>query len=95
MNCKRTSEMFPERKLWKSQRLLSVQKKQVWLWTVVNSHQAGVLKWVARDRSQSTSVLWGVVRSWQCFLYITDGWKVYPCFMALVNEGMIFSKCDR
>lgn len=48
----------------------------------MNSHQAGVLKWVTGDRSQLTfSKLWGVVRGWQCFLYITDGWKVYPCFI--------------
>ena len=34
------------------------------------------------DRSQLTfSKLWSVVRGWECFLYITDGWKVYPCFI--------------
>jgi len=48
----------------------------------LSSHQAGVLKWVTGDRSQLTfNKLWGVVRGWQCFLYITDGWKVYPCFI--------------
>ena len=55
--------------------------------TAVNSHQAGVLKWVIGDRSQATfGNLWSVVRGWECFLYITDGWKVYPCF---IND------CDR
>ena len=33
-------------------------------------------------RSQETfRHLWKIVRGWGCFLYITDGWKVYPCFI--------------
>jgi len=51
----------------------------------VNSHQAEVLKWTMGDRSQLTfGKLWSVVQGWECFLYITDGWKVYPCF---INNG--------
>ena len=50
--------------------------------TTVNSHQAGILKWILGDRSQNTFChLWSVIRGWCCFLYITDGWKVYPCFI--------------
>ncbi|MGL5834489.1 MAG: IS1 family transposase [Waterburya sp.] len=57
-------------------------KKTIWLWTAVNSHQVGLLKWVIGDRSQTTfSKLWWIIRGWECFLYITDGWKVYPCFI--------------
>ena len=48
----------------------------------MNSRQAGILKWILGDRSQNTFChLWSVIRGWCCFLYITDGWKVYPCFI--------------
>lgn len=48
----------------------------------MNSHQAGILKWILGDRSQNTfCYLWSVIKGWRCFLYITDGWKVYPCFI--------------
>ena len=34
------------------------------------------------DRSQLTfSKLWWVIRGWECFWYITDRWKVSPCFI--------------
>lgn len=34
------------------------------------------------DRSPLTfNKLWSVVRGGECFLYITDGWKVYSCFI--------------
>ncbi len=47
--------------------------------TVVNSHQAGVLKWIIGDRSSKTFCrLWWIVRGWCCFLYITDGYPVNP-----------------
>ncbi|CAA9400531.1 hypothetical protein AVDCRST_MAG94-5887 [uncultured Leptolyngbya sp.] len=22
--------------------------------------------------------LWAIVRDWQCYFYVTDGWSVYP-----------------
>jgi IS1 family transposase len=25
--------------------------------------------------------LWKIVRGWKSFLYVTDGWVVYPCFI--------------
>ena len=43
---------------------------------------ADILKWVVGDRSPETfRNLWWIIRGWCCFLYITDGWKVYPCFI--------------
>lgn len=61
---------------------LSAQKKKVWLWIAVNSHQAGILKWVVGDRSLDTfRQLWWVIRGWCCLLYITDGYPVYPCLI--------------
>lgn len=26
-------------------------------------------------------LLWKIVSCWQCYFYVTDGWKVYPCFI--------------
>jgi insertion element IS1 protein InsB len=23
--------------------------------------------------------LWKILRGWECFLYVTDGYAVYPC----------------
>lgn len=34
------------------------------------------------DRSLKTfALLWGMIQGWYCFLYITDGYKVYPCLI--------------
>ena len=34
------------------------------------------------DRSSNTfQPLWKLIRGWESFLYVTDGWKVYPCFI--------------
>lgn len=50
----------------------------------MNTHRAGLLKFVVGDRSLATfSVLWHMIESWACFLYITDGYKVYSC---LIND---------
>jgi IS1 family transposase len=44
--------------------------------------QAGILAWVLGDRSATTFwQLWLSVRQWECFLYITDGYAVYRCFI--------------
>ena len=64
-----------------------VKKNKVWLWTTVNHCKSGILAWVLGDRSASTfEPLWKLIRGWQSFWYVTDGWKVYPCF---IND------CDR
>jgi len=37
---------------------------------------------VVGDRSRSTfQLLWQAIAGWACFLYITDGYKVYPCLI--------------
>lgn len=34
------------------------------------------------DRSGETfSPLWEKVKQWNCYFYVTDGWKVYPNFI--------------
>ena len=34
------------------------------------------------DHSAETfQPLWKIVEQWQCYFYVTDGWKVYPGFI--------------
>jgi insertion element IS1 protein InsB len=64
---------------------LWVKKNKIWLWTVVNTKHPGILKFVVGDHSLETfKPLWQIVMGWACFLYITDGYKVYPC---VIEEG--------
>lgn len=63
-------------------KLFSLKKNKIWLWTAVNKRTAGILAWVIGDRSAETfKPLWKILRGWQCFLYVTDGYCVYPCFI--------------
>lgn len=42
----------------------------------------GILAWVVGDRSAETfKQLWKIVKCWGCYFYVTDGYKVYPCFI--------------
>ena len=42
----------------------------------------GILAWVLGDRSSQTfQPLWEIVKLWQCYFYVTDGWTVYPSFI--------------
>lgn len=59
-----------------------VKKNKIWLWTAVNKRVSGILAWVLGDRSSETSKrLWKIVKCWQCYFYVTDGYAVYPCFI--------------
>ena len=59
-----------------------VKKNKIWLWTTVNHWKPGILAWVLGDRSAQTfEPLWKIIRGWKSFWYVTDGWKVYPCFI--------------
>ncbi|MBD2104109.1 IS1 family transposase [Leptolyngbya sp. FACHB-261] len=58
------------------------KKNKIWLWTVVDHFKQGILGWVLGDRSGKTfKTLWDLVEPWHCYFYVTDGWKVYPCFI--------------
>jgi insertion element IS1 protein InsB len=40
------------------------------------------LAWVLGDHSAETfKPLWDIVCCWNCYFYVTDGWKVYPQFI--------------
>lgn len=59
--------------------LRSVKKNCIWLWTVVNKASAGIIAIVIGDRSAKTfKPLWQIVKGWECFFYVTDGYVVYP-----------------
>jgi IS1 family transposase len=61
------------------------------LWTAVDHFKKGILGWVLGDHSSKTfRPLWELVKSWKCYFYVTDGWSVYPCFIA--EEDHIVSK---
>jgi insertion element IS1 protein InsB len=63
-------------------KLLSAQKKQIWLWTAVEHFHEGIWSWVIEDRSAKTfTPLWEKVKKWNCYFYVTDGWKVYQNFI--------------
>jgi len=63
-------------------RLTSVKKNKIWLWTVVNKAIAGIIAIVSGSRSAETfKPLWQIVKGWQCFFYVTDGYVVYPQFI--------------
>ena len=52
------------------------------MWTAVDHFKPGILAWVVGDHSAETfKPLWEFVQTWQCYFYITDGWKVYPEFI--------------
>ncbi|ULB46006.1 IS1-like element ISArma2 family transposase [Limnospira fusiformis KN01] len=62
-------------------------KKTIWVWTVVNTKLPGILKFVIGDRSLlAFTTLWQMIQGWAGFLYITDGYKVYPCLIEDCNH---------
>ncbi len=65
-----------------SWRLLWAKKNKIWLWTAVNKGSPGIFAWVLGDRSAQTfAKLWSLIRGWQSYFYVTDGYPVYPCFI--------------
>jgi insertion element IS1 protein InsB len=66
---------------------MSVKKNKVWVWTVVNKRFPGILAFVLGDRSSTTfKLLWKIIRGWECFFYVTDGYVVYPQFIDEVDH---------
>ena len=58
------------------QTFIGNKKAKVWIWTVVNHWQPGILLWTIGDRSHlSFQRLWSTIRCWRSFWYVTDGWK--------------------
>ena len=58
------------------------KKNKLWIWTVVNHQKKGILLGNLGDRShQSFEPIWQIIKCWQSFWYVTDGWKVYPMYI--------------
>ena len=65
------------------QTFIGHKKHKVWIGTVVNHWKPGILLWVVGDRSSKTfEYLWLIIRYWHSFWYVSDGYSVYPCFIA-------------
>lgn len=63
------------------------KKNKKWLWTVVNHFQPGIIAWTLGDRSAETfKPLWDIIKGWKSFLYVTDGWPVYPKFIEDIDH---------
>ncbi len=37
-------------------------------------------------RAETFRPLWAIVKTWQCYFYVTDGWPVYPIFIPDGNQ---------
>lgn len=70
--------------------LSDAMPNKFWIWTVVNLWNQGILLWTVggaaalalRDRSHQTfEQLWQIIKCWESFWYVTDGWKVYPMYI--------------
>ena len=64
----------------------------------MNTKQPGILKFVVGNRSLDTfRLLWQRIQGWRCFLYITDGYHVYPCLIEdadhLVSKTVMNDPC--
>ncbi len=58
------------------------KKSKVWIWTVVDHFQPGILGWVVGDHSAQTfTILWQAIAIWQCYFWVSDGNPVYPGFI--------------
>ncbi len=67
------------------------KRNKVWIWTVVNHWKPGIILWTLGDRSSQTfEKLWVIIRCWHSFWYVTDGYPVYPSYIA--PEDHLISK---
>lgn len=66
------------------------KRNKLWIWTALNHFQAGILAWTVGDspkatlrsrRAETFKPLWLIVKCFECFFYVTDGWSVYPMFI--------------
>ncbi len=73
------------------QTFVGCKKNKLWIWTVVNHWNQGILLWTIGDRSDQTFArIWQIIKCWHSFWYVTDGWKVYP--MYIQSEDHLVSK---
>jgi insertion element IS1 protein InsB len=66
-----------------------VGKKQnkIWIWTVVDHFQPGILGWAVGDHSADTfRPLWDAIAVWHCYFWVSDGNPVYPGFIPVGDQ---------
>ena len=69
------------------------KRNKVWIWTVVDHFQPGILGWAVGDHSAETfRPLWSAIACWQCFFWVSDGNPVYPSFIPAGDQ--IVNKTD-
>lgn len=55
---------------------------KIWVWTSLNKDFSQILEYVIGDRSAETfKRIWSKIKHWNCYFWITDGYKVYPQFI--------------
>ena len=58
------------------------KQNKFWIWTVVNHWNQGILLWAIGARSHQTfEPIWQIIKCWQSFWYVTDGYPVYPSYI--------------
>ena len=58
------------------------KRHKIWIWTVVDHFQPGILGWAVGDHSAETfRPLWKTIAFWQCYFWVSDGNPVYPSFI--------------
>ncbi|WP_416245406.1 IS1 family transposase [Crocosphaera sp. XPORK-15E] len=58
------------------------KKNKIWIWTALNKDYSEILEYVIGDRSAKIfEELWEKIKDWNCYFWITDGYKVYPKFI--------------
>ncbi len=58
------------------------RQNKIWIWTALDKDYSNILEYVIGDRSAETfKQLWSKVKEWNCYFWITDGYKVYPKFI--------------
>jgi IS1 family transposase len=65
-----------------SYQLLSVKNNKIWVWTALDKERSEILEYVIGDRTAKTfEKLWKNIKHWNCYFWITEGYKVYPKFI--------------
>ncbi|WP_157867546.1 IS1 family transposase [Gloeothece citriformis] len=81
-NQKETSSIPDVAQLDELQTFVGKKKNKRWIWTSVDKDNQGILEYVIGDRSSDTfEGLWNKIKHWNCYFWITDGYKVYPNFI--------------
>jgi insertion element IS1 protein InsB len=75
-------EIPPVGELDELETFVGCKRDKVWIWTVLDHFQSGILGWAVGDHSAETfRPLWPVIACWPCFFWVSDGNPVYPTFI--------------